>query len=86
MRKARPGVPGAGLLRLRRRGRTARPYIRVSVLLFRRSAPSRSLTATSTFMVNRSLPPVDCLAKLMTPPPDLMMVKTTVILGCPVQG
>ncbi len=37
--EARPGVPGAGLMRLRRRGRTARPYIRVSVLLCRRSAP-----------------------------------------------
>ncbi len=41
-RKARPGVPGAGLMRLRRGGRTVRPYIRVSVLvlLFRRSAPA----------------------------------------------
>jgi hypothetical protein len=55
MRKARPGVPGAGLLRLRSRGHTVRPYSRVSVLLFRRSAPSRSLTATLAVMVNGSL-------------------------------
>jgi hypothetical protein len=52
-RKARPDVPGAGLLRLRRRGRTTVP-----VPLFQRSTPSRSLTATAAAMVNRSLPPV----------------------------
>ena len=39
-----------------------RPYIRVSVLLFRRSAPSRSLTATSAIMVNGSLPQAGALA------------------------
>ena len=55
MRKARPGVPGAGSSRWRRRGCSVRPYIRVSALLFRRSVPSRSLTATSAGMVNRSL-------------------------------
>jgi hypothetical protein len=55
------------LLRLRRRGRTARLYPRVSVLLFRRSAPSRSLRATSAIMVNGSLPPVRSRAELSAP-------------------
>jgi hypothetical protein len=47
-------------------------YIRVSGLLFQRSAPSQSPTATTAVMINGSLPPVDCLAELSAPPPDLV--------------
>jgi len=71
-------------MRLRRRGRTARPYIRVSVLLFQRSAPSRSLTATSTIMVNGSLPPVGCPAVLSAPPPDLITGRQGLAVAAPV--
>ena len=45
-----------------------RPFIQVLVLLFRRSAPSRSLTAASTIMVNGSLSPLGNPAVLLSAP------------------
>jgi hypothetical protein len=49
MRNARPAVPSAGLLRLRRRGGTARPDLRVLALLLRRPGPADRWQASMSY-------------------------------------